>query len=92
MLGYDEEKGLVEVDAKNKFSVGDSVEVLSPNGNRLITVPPMVDKWGKDIESALGSSYQVRFPLNFNPGKYALLARNLTSNNSTDTTAKENIV
>ena len=79
VIAYDEEKGLLEVDAKNKFSVGDSVEVLSPQGNQLITVPPMKDKWGKDVESALGSSYQVRFPLNFNPGKYALLARNLNT-------------
>ena len=81
VVGYDEEKKLVEVDAKNKFTEGDSVEVLSPFGNQLITVPPMIDKYGRPVEAALGSSYKVRFPLDFNPGEHALLARNLNTPN-----------
>ena len=84
VIDYNEAEGWVEVDAKNKFSLGDSVELITPNGNQLMTIPPMTDKYGSSVEAALGSSYKVRFPLDFNPGPYALLARNLSQAKQTE--------
>ena len=33
---YDADKGLAEIMVKNKFAVGDSLEIISPQGNQTI--------------------------------------------------------
>ena len=72
---YDMDKGLAEVQVKNRFVVGDTLEVISPNGNQVVVVETMEDLDGQPMPAAKGSGYQVRIPLP--PGQYekALLAR-----------------
>ncbi|WP_126456631.1 tRNA 5-hydroxyuridine modification protein YegQ [Sulfuriflexus mobilis] len=79
IIEFDAEKGLAEVVVKNKFAVGDSVEIISATGNQTIRVESMVDLKGNPLEAALGSGYQVRIPLPAAANGYdkALLAVNL---------------
>lgn len=47
-----EKEGLYELEQKNKFCVGDEVEIIKPNGNTIkVVVKRMTDEKGVDIES-----------------------------------------
>lgn len=46
------EKGLYQLEQRNKFSVGDEVEIMKPNGNNLVvTVKQITDDEGNDMDS-----------------------------------------
>jgi putative protease len=66
--------GWAEVEVKNKFLVGDQIEVIHPSGNHTITLEQMRNLDGDAISVAPGSPLQVRIPLE---ARYAgaLLAR-----------------
>ena len=47
------ENGLARIEQRNKFSVGESIEVMKPDGaNITVTVQRIVDEEGNDMESA----------------------------------------
>lgn len=48
---------------KNKFAVGDTVEIINSTGNQTVKVESIVDLKGKPLDAALGGGYQVRIPL-----------------------------
>ncbi|NNG13899.1 MAG: U32 family peptidase, partial [Gammaproteobacteria bacterium] len=79
IVQFDAEKGLAEVVVKNKFAVGDTVEIINSTGNQTVTVESIVDLKGKPLDAALGGGYQVRIPLPAAANGYdkALLAVNL---------------
>ena len=78
LIGYDEASGLAEFDVKNKFSVGDSVELIDSAGNHAFTVASMIDaRKNEATETASGSGHKVKIPLPCKPSKYALLAVNV---------------
>ncbi len=51
------------VDVKNFFQVGDTLELISPSGNRTFTLNEIINKSGKKAETAPGSGHVVRIPL-----------------------------
>ena len=53
--GERNEAGLAEIDVKNKFLVGDSVEVMTPQGNLTIKVDSLINRKGQNVEAGLGS-------------------------------------
>ncbi len=63
IIEYDDTRGLAEVIVKNKFSVGDELELILPTGNRMITLDGMQDLKGNPMQEAPGGGYQVRIPL-----------------------------
>ncbi|MFT6133257.1 MAG: putative protease, partial [Shewanella sp.] len=71
-------EGLAEIDVKNKFSVGDSVEIMTTEGNFVITIEWLINRKGESIDSALGSGHFVflALPAAINIDK-AMLMRNL---------------
>ncbi len=76
ITAYDPATGLAEVDVKNKFAVGDMLEVMTTAGNRLLTLEGMQDNQGNPMEEAPGGGYRVRIPLpegNYDKG---LITRN----------------
>jgi len=83
VVSYDEgssgeEGGLAEVIVKNKFSVGDSIEMIDPNGNHTFDVASMVHaETGEAMQVAPGSGHRVRIPLPAKPCEYTLLAKNV---------------
>ncbi len=70
-------RGMVEVVVKNKFAVGDRLELVLPGGNRSFILEAMEDLQGRPVEEAPGGGHRVRIPLG--AGEYALglLARHL---------------
>ena len=55
-LGFAEavdEKGMIQITQRNKFSVGEQIEIMKPDGeNRLVTVLAIYDEEGNSVESA----------------------------------------
>ena len=55
--------GWAEIDVKNRFSVGDRIEVLHPAGNAEMVIESMLNKDGAPISVAPGNGHIVRIPL-----------------------------
>ncbi len=84
ITGRNEQTGLVEVTVKNKFLLGDSMELMTPKGNITFTLEQMQNRKGEAIDDAKGSGHIVYIPL---PDDieldFALLMRNLPENADT---------
>jgi putative protease len=77
LAGYDPDSGLAHIDVKNKFSVGDELELILPGGNRTFRLEKMFDLDGHPMEEAPGGGYRVQIPLDGQDYTMGLLARNL---------------
>ncbi|MGZ4958328.1 MAG: prephenate-dependent tRNA uridine(34) hydroxylase TrhP [Methylomonas sp.] len=75
ITGYDADTGLADVSVKNKFAVGDRLELILPSGNQDIVVNNMLDKYGNAMQEAAGGGYEVKIPLSQADCQYGLLAR-----------------
>lgn len=74
VIGFDELSGMAEVLVKNRFKIGDRLEIIHPSGNRVIELSHMQDLNGKSVNVAPGNGYRVKIPLAGNIEK-ALVAR-----------------
>ncbi len=74
VVAYDAQTGFAEIEVKNRFRVGDKLEIIHPLGNQTITLEQMTGKDGKTLEEAPGSGYRVKIPLSPNLEK-ALITR-----------------
>lgn len=68
---YDKESGLATIDAKNKFSVGDKIELILPEGNQDIAIERMEGMYGQTMQEASGGGYEVKIPLPSIQGNYS---------------------
>jgi putative protease len=57
------ENGIAEIDVKNKFRVGDRLEIIHPSGNQIIVLNEMRNLEGEAINVAPGSGHRVQIPL-----------------------------
>ncbi|TAJ80001.1 MAG: U32 family peptidase [Gallionellaceae bacterium] len=55
--------GMAEIDVKNKFQVGDKLEIIHPAGNRIVELKEMRGLEGEEITVAPGSGHRVQIPL-----------------------------
>ncbi|MBM3386461.1 MAG: U32 family peptidase [Betaproteobacteria bacterium] len=67
-------EGWVEVETKNRFAVGDTLEIIHPQGNRKVQLTQMKNGEGQAIEVAPGSPLRVWIPME-GPADGALIAR-----------------
>ena len=58
-VAFDAARGLVQVNARNKFSVGDRLEIIHPSGNFDVQITRMENADGEPVQSALGSGHTV---------------------------------
>jgi putative protease len=77
ITGYDIEKECLEIDVKNKFSVGDKLELILPEGNIEFTLETLINKTGEAITVAPGSGHNVKIPYSGPAPKQGLVARYL---------------
>jgi len=77
LTGYNPENGMTHVDVKNKFAVGDELELILPGGNRTFRLENMFDMDGNPMEEAPGGGYRVQISLDEQDCKMGLLARYL---------------
>ncbi|QLE86352.1 U32 family peptidase [Shewanella sp. Scap07] len=82
--GKRNEQGMAEIDVKNKFSVGDSVELMTPQGNINLTIEQLMNRKGESVEAGLGSGHFVFLPVPQDVDvEKAVLMRNLTDGQNT---------
>ena len=74
VIDFDELSGMAEVLVKNRFKIGDRLEIIHPSGNRVVELSHMQDLNGKSVNVAPGNGYRVKIPLAGNIEK-ALVAR-----------------
>jgi len=55
--------GMAEIDVKNKFQVGDQLEIIHPAGNHIIQLAEMRNLKGEAITVAPGSGHRVQIPM-----------------------------
>ena len=61
LAGKADDNGYVEMEQRNKFSVGDQVEIMKPSGeNAMVTVENMLDEYGKQVESCPHPKQKIR--------------------------------
>lgn len=77
----------LKVDVKNRFVVGDVLELMTTSGNIIFKLTEILDKKGNPILEAKGSGHVVEIPVPADVDmRYALLIRNLP-HSSTDISA-----
>ncbi len=68
----------IRIDVKNRFVVGDSLELMTTSGNITFILDEILDKKGQSISDAKGSGHIVDIPIPVDVDmQYALLIRNL---------------
>ncbi|HAU5562602.1 TPA: U32 family peptidase [Serratia fonticola] len=73
-----------QIAVKNKFLLGDSVEIMTPQGNLNCTLESMQNDKGATVEVAPGDGHRVWIPVPESVDlAFALLMRNFTDGNST---------
>ena len=60
--------GMAEIEVKNKFQVGDRLEIIHPAGNRIVELSEMRSPEGGALSVASGSGHRVKIPL---PGDFS---------------------
>jgi len=55
--------GIAEIDVKNKFQVGDRLEIIHPTGNHIVVLNEMRSLDGVALTTAPGSGHRVQIPL-----------------------------
>ncbi len=64
VIGRNEKTGLIDIDVKNKFLIGDKLELMTPSGNQNFTLTNMINsKTGKPVTDAKGSGHKVSIEL-----------------------------
>lgn len=61
--GYDASSGWLDVEVRNRFAVGDRLELMTPAGNQQFVLSKLENRKGQSIEVAPGSGHHVRIPL-----------------------------
>ncbi len=76
IVGEQNAQGLYHIEQRNKFSVGETIEVMRPNGdNVLVTVKRITDERGADMESAPHPKQQLYIDLGVKLEQYDVLRR-----------------
>jgi len=78
VIGRDSDTGDLLVDVKNKFAVGDEIELMSPSGNYSFELAEMRNDLSESIDVALGSGRVVQIPAPENiDSEFSLLMKSL---------------
>ena len=77
IIAYDPSEKTATVDVKNRFSVGDTLELILPEGNRPFTLEAIRSQKGEVMDVAPGSGHIVTIPVPYQADQYSLIARNL---------------
>ena len=66
--------GFAVIEQKNKFCVGDPIEIMKPNGDNIVSiVNAMYDKDGVSVDSCPHPGQEIHLDLSITPDKYDIL-------------------
>jgi U32 family peptidase len=77
IVAYDAEQGMADIAVKNRFALGDRLQIIQPEGNREMVVETMFNKKGQPVTEAAGSGIFVRLPIPDGNFSNAMVARYL---------------
>ena len=84
VIGRNEKSGLIEIDVKNKFLVGDELELMTPAGNLSFTLTTMQNLKGEPVDDAKGSGHKVAIALDTELDlSFGIIMRYLTDGGTT---------
>ena len=75
IMQYDADTGEAELDIKNKISVGDELELITPEGNTRFRLDQMQSLKGDSLDVAPGSGWKVKIKLPRPVSNMAMLTR-----------------
>lgn len=77
VMEHDRQRGMLSVNVKNRFAVGNLLELMTPQGNFTFRLDALESLKGEKLEVAPGDGWQVRIPApaDIDPA-FALLMRN----------------
>ena len=76
VVGETNSSGLYGIEQRNKFSVGEEIEVMKPDGENItVTVKRITDETGKDMESAPHPKQKLFIDLEIKLDEYDILRR-----------------
>lgn len=75
IMDYDAESGIAELNVKNKITVGDELELITPEGNEKFRINDMHTLKGEAVDVAPGSGWKVRIKIPRPVSKMAMLTR-----------------
>ncbi len=71
---------MLEIDVKNRFELGDSVELMTPQGNVRFKLDQLENRKGEQVDAAPGNGHVVRIPAPLDVDmEHALLMRDLAN-------------
>jgi U32 family peptidase len=79
IVAYDAQAGMASIEARNKFAVGDKLQIIHPTGNHDLVVESMLNKKGEQIQEASGSGYFVKVPMKAADLQNAMVAKYLAA-------------
>lgn len=63
LTGKTNSAGMAEIDVKNKFSVGDNIELMTPKGNMTLDLTHLENRKGEHVAAGLGNGHIVYMPI-----------------------------
>ncbi|MBQ8489057.1 MAG: U32 family peptidase [Pseudobutyrivibrio sp.] len=77
IAGAVNEDGYFEIEQRNKFSVGETIEIMKPNGDNIdVEVLGIKNEEGEDMESCPHPKQKLFIKLNVTPDEFDILRRN----------------
>jgi|TARA_B110000211_G_scaffold234988_1_gene308126 U32 family peptidase len=84
VIGRNHETGLIEIDVKNKFLLGDELELMTPTGNKSFTLTRMENFKGEPVGDAKGSGHKVAIAIDTDADlTFGIIMRYLTEGGTT---------
>lgn len=80
VTSYDAATGLSTVEVKNRFAVGDTLEVITPQGNRRCVLEVLKNSDGENVAVAPGSGHTVRVAIG-QADQMTMIAREIEQKN-----------
>jgi putative protease len=77
VTAVDADRHLMKVNVKNRFTIGDRLELVTPGGNREFKLEKMLDQQLQPVEVAPGSGHQVFIPYTGQAPDRAIVAKYL---------------
>ena len=77
VVGHDPATGLAEINVKNRFGLGDDLELITPNGSAAFRLDALTALDGSPLDAAPGSGWRVLAPLPAEDPTLGLITRAL---------------
>ncbi len=80
-----EKDGMLEIAVKNRFELGNSIELMTPQGNYQLVLSQIINRKGESVEVAPGNGHTVYIekPAGLSNSEFGLLMRNLDEGQDT---------